>query len=271
MRKVYEFDVHVNWTRIIERCPQHLDFLKDGIRRFREKVFPGTLEFDIEQIQTQNLRRRILDQRCKELGQNNSSSFGVTRVPSHLLVDDVHKFMFCQVRKVSSISWRRLLNDVITRDSSGTVKLRRLSSYSLAEQKERVENYKKFVFVREPLLRVLSAWQDKFVNGFDKRMYERSFGELIVEKVRRNVDVIRGEGDLNITFAEFVKYLTTTILPGMISTDVHWQSYNTRCMPCTTFYDYIGHFENVSREAEWILNQINVKGVNGRPRHRLPR
>ena len=85
--------------------------------------------------------------------------------------------------------------------------------YSAEEVKVRLRTYLKFLFVRDPLERLLSAYEDKFVDSPDVH-YTRYYKKM-VEYFRSTVD-LRSDGKL--TFRKFIHYINTIgfneIVPG---------------------------------------------------------
>ncbi|KAJ8047565.1 Carbohydrate sulfotransferase 9 [Holothuria leucospilota] len=241
----------------IKTYSQQLEVLRNSLEQFQETFIRKPLK-EIDQAVVQSHRRAILRKECNRLKKMKSPEVDSLEFPPHLLVDDQHGFLFCQIRKVSSIAWRQALDKIIARDSDGSKKLRRLTAYNKTEQKMRLREYKKFLFVREPMMRLLSAWQDKFVNGFEKPMYEKMVAKYIA-RVREAPYVPKD--DINVTFAEFFGYISGfhRFLPNSTSADFHWQTYNSLCKPCAVRYDFIGHFENILSEANWILKELGIK------------
>ena len=118
----------------------------------------------------------------------------------HLLVEDRHQVLFCYVPKVACTSWKAILLQLRTgtqlpegrvfgrvhskafMDSHG---LRRLSSYTEQEIRERLDTYSKIPIVRHPFERLLSAYHDKIKEGRTSRMFER-FANYAVHQYRQD-------------------------------------------------------------------------------------
>jgi hypothetical protein len=104
---------------------------------------------------------------------------------SDLYVDDKKRYVYCKVEKVACTSWKRVLMTITGKMGSNKSPeklnfnfvhvradeyIRELSSYKPKEIEFRLKNYYKFMFVREPLERLVSAYRDKMKRG---RQYSR--------------------------------------------------------------------------------------------------
>ena len=82
-----------------------------------------------------------------------------------LAVDDEQKFIYCVISKVGTTTWKSVLarprgnNPRINR----WVMWKRLTNYTEEERNTRLKTYFKFMFVREPLHRMVSAYKNKFL------------------------------------------------------------------------------------------------------------
>lgn len=134
----------------------------------------------------------------------------------------------------------------------------------------------KFMIVRHPFERLVSAYRDKLENtnigkehGVDH--FYKKYGRKIVAKHRP-----RGQGlparrysqdmdDPNIpppkgiepTFEEFVKYLIVTDL--VYYADDHWMPYYLHCTPCLLDYDVIAKFETLERDQNYIVKKKHLE------------
>ena len=84
------------------------------------------------------------------------------------IVDDENKIIYCTIPKVSSTTWKQVLGVLHGLDKNmkeihrGDL-WRWLHQYTEEERLKRIKTYFKFLFVREPLHRLLSAYKDKFM------------------------------------------------------------------------------------------------------------
>ena len=108
------------------------------------------------------------------------------------------------------------------------------------------KTYRKFLFVRDPLERVISAYRDKFEHNGDRNFFihAKTMAQLYRNKTERDFKL------QPITFPEFIRY----ILSGHY--DRHWGSYNGLCSPCVVRYDYIGKFDTFTEDSINILGEL---------------
>ena len=196
--------------------------------------------------------------------------------PRGLYAVDSHQLLYCKLPKVACTNWKRVF---IYLNGKGNVTLetilnamgrivhgyysaryfnryglKRRQQYTDEDVKHRLDNYFKFVFVRHPLDRLLSAYNSKFntTKPF-KKNYLRSYGPLIMEKFSsRNVTGIPDY----ITFEEFLRY----IAGSKEKLNRHWAPYFELCTFCDPKwrYDFIGKYENMSEEANYLLDKWNI-------------
>ena len=198
----------------------------------------------------------------------------VPELLSNLLVDDKHGVMYCVIPKVACTNWKRALvrmsgriND--TKEESlrmlsvhdelflNQIGLRYLNTYSLEDIRKRMETYYKFLFVRHPLERLLSAYMEKFTthNKWTEH-FQRKYGRRIVKTFRKmpSADALARGHD--VSFAEFVKYIIKRSSSGRML-NPHWASYYELCQPCSVKYDFVGKFESFETDSAYMLGKIS--------------
>lgn len=129
-----------------------------------------------------------------------------------------------------------------------------LATLPLKEILHRLNNYTKVLFVREPFKRLVSAFRDKLESP--NSYYHPVFGKPIIAKYRTNpspADLLTGDG---VTFKEFTQYLLDGNRP--VGMDNHWQLMGQLCHPCLINYDFIGKFETMDEDANYLLRQIGA-------------
>ncbi|XP_022799085.1 carbohydrate sulfotransferase 14-like [Stylophora pistillata] len=194
---------------------------------------------------------------------NNQNIFHKLPHRNHFnfVVSEKHKFIICYVPKTGCSQWKDLLLNVLTVrpvTSSHDISLfnhsifKFLNEYSAEERQKTLNSYQKFYFVREPFERLLSAYRDKFV-GKTTQLYERVAKEIIHK--------VRGVGRDNEnggrpTLAEFTSYLNQ--LPDPSSWDMHWRPAHQTCYPCAIDYDYVGYFDTIKEDADYILKKLRL-------------
>lgn len=132
--------------------------------------------------------------------------------------------------------------------------LKRLDSFDHKQIVRRLKTYTKVLFLREPFERLVSAFRDKFESP--NSYYHPVFGKPIITKYRANATrlaLLTGEG---VTFKEFIQYLLDVRRP--VGMDIHWERVVQLCSPCFIDYDFIGKFETIEEEANFLLRKIGA-------------
>ncbi|XP_071949851.1 carbohydrate sulfotransferase 11-like [Antedon mediterranea] len=180
-----------------------------------------------------------------------------------LLVNKKHKMVYCQTPKAGTVSWCRIMlvlsgyknyNEImkmtapqVSRAWKSHVPL--LSSFPKTEQENIMNTYTKFMFVRQPFTRLLSAYNDKIRMNED-RTYARGFAgyrKKILYKYSKKNETSE------IKFHEFIRYVLSTK-----HNNAHWREMYKVCYPCDIHYDVIGQFEDMKNEAKYILTLSNI-------------
>ncbi|XP_077466646.1 carbohydrate sulfotransferase 10-like [Stigmatopora argus] len=213
-------------------------------------------------------RNQILTTACK-----NKKYWGITHVSKlpldHIFVCDRHKVLFCQTSEMGDNEWNKLIGPSgvfpnVNRNPDKPVhdqvkdNLRRLSSLTSQEITDRLENYFKFLIVRDPLERLISTFEDKFLfTKPSESWYKYTISTAIIRKYRRGLPYLSNTGLL---FNEFVRYLGDT--EGRQSIDwlagphiSHWATYVDLCAPCDIHYDFVSHLETLDQDVTHILSR----------------
>ena len=220
-------------------------------------------------IATQRGRHEQLRATC----QNRSSKSHVTISQlSNILVDDHHRVMYCAIPKVGCTNWKRILVYIAGRRNmslkeTGKLKIheysllrgmgiRRLSDFSKQGIVERLATYYKFMFVRHPLERLLSAYKDKFTkyNKYTKYFHHR-YGRTIIKSYRQNASDVSLLHGHDVTFPEFVEYILN-LGKDARNYNPHWRQYTQLCFPCDISYNFIGNIETIDEDSRYVLSRI---------------
>ena len=188
---------------------------------------------------------------------------------TEMYVDDRLNYIYCLISKVSCTSWKRVTLMLTGRMrvnrtadlSKGLVHynkfsdrfLDRLQMYTPKEIAHRMKNYFKFMFVRHPFERIVSAYRDKFVR---KNVYQKYIGRYIVRNYRRNPTAKAVVEGTDVTFEEFVRYLLDPKTRSKRPFDRHWLSFHETCHPCYMHYDFIGKFETLQEDAAYVIKRL---------------
>ena len=131
-----------------------------------------------------------------------------------------------------------------------------LGDFSVSEIKYRLEHYFKFVIVREPFERIVSAFRNKFeTNTTSSQYFRKQFGRKIIDSYRENPKKRSLRYGDDLTFKEFVLYLTDS--KRRVPLNEHWEKFYELCHPCLVNYDFIGKLPSIDEDSKYILSRIN--------------
>uniref|UniRef100_A0A8W4FJL1 Carbohydrate sulfotransferase n=1 Tax=Sus scrofa TaxID=9823 RepID=A0A8W4FJL1_PIG len=118
------------------------------------------------------------------------------------------------------------------------------------EIRYRLQHYFKFLFVRDPLERLLSAYRNKFG---EIREYQQRYGAEIVRRYRAGAGPSPAGDD--VTFPEFLRYLVDEDPERM---NEHWMPVYHLCQPCAVRYDFVGSYERLEADANQVLEWVRA-------------
>ena len=181
--------------------------------------------------------------------------------------------MYCSIPKVASTNWKRTLmmirahsnvtdtDDLLMMPVHQDVYLRAvgfkfLNDYSAEDIKYRIRNYYKFIFVRHPIERLVSAYKDKFMrsNKWTKH-FHRKYGRDIIRTYRENASDTALKYGHNVRFSEFIQYIIDMHKLGG-ELNKHWDTYDNLCQPCFVRYNYVGKLEHINADSSDLLQHI---------------
>ncbi|XP_035503973.1 carbohydrate sulfotransferase 14 [Scophthalmus maximus] len=219
---------------------------------------------DVDSQILQEIRNRTIRTMCSQKNMPHSvwslSPLQRKTLLQHILVNDEHRFLYCYVPKVACSNWKRVLKVLNGALESVDVNVKMdhrsdllfLSSLKPEEIRYRLKHYFKFMFVREPMERLLSAYRNKF-GEIDS--YKKKYGVEIVKRYRKgraNDPSVKGD---DVTFAEFIRYLLDEDVERM---NEHWMPVYNLCQPCAVSYNFIGSYERLESDAEFVLQRIGA-------------
>ncbi|XP_022099614.1 carbohydrate sulfotransferase 14-like isoform X2 [Acanthaster planci] len=227
-------------------------------------------DFDVERNEfvqaqiTRSIRNHTIHSICQAEQLNDISMLDAAAreaLTHQIIVDDERRFLYCYVPKVACSNWKRVIKFMqgTLGDIGAKIKMDHknglvfLDSFSKKEIQYRLRNYFKFMFVRNPVERLLSAFRNKFGEEALSQ-YKQRYAPRIIHRYRGSWD---GK-DTNITLEEFIRYLLDTRTTKM---DQHWKPMHLLCQPCAVQYDFVGSFEQLSEDANYVLGKI--KGDTG--------
>ena len=216
-------------------------------------------------------RLHLANRTCRNLNftQELSQISFSPEIFSSLIVNEKYRFILCDVPKIASTTLKRGLlglNDnldekYITNLTGPQVQLISsfvtLDHFTKEEIQKRIDSYYKFMFIREPLERLLSAYNHKFASP-ENTYFPKIFGRQIIRDHRKNASqesILRGD---DVTLDEFIDYLLATESRGDIL-NPHWCHYYRLCHPCMIKYNFIGKYNNFMNDVDNVLEILHLK------------
>lgn len=213
---------------------------------------------------TQESRRRLLSSICARYQPGVSEQQVSQRQVSRVYVEDRSRLLYCEVPKAGCSNWKRVLmvlggSATSTRDIPHDAAhyanhLRRLDSYDHTGISDRLHSFTKVLFIREPFERLVSAFRDKFESP--NSYYHPVFGRPIISRYRTNATRTALRTGAGVTFREFVQYLLDVRRP--VGMDIHWEPVSQLCSPCALRYNFIGKFESLEEDANFLLQSVGA-------------
>lgn len=223
----------------------------------------GSMEKWMKLARTLEARRELMRNMCAKYKSHTSRT--ITREHVRMIyVEDRYKLLYCEVPKAGCSNWKRTLmvlaglasdTRAISHDTVHYQNhLKKLDSFDYNGIMHRLQTYTKVVFAREPLERLVSAYRDKFENP--NRHYHTVYGRPIIAKYRTHPSPEALSTGNGVTFTEFVQYLLDVHRP--VGMDIHWTLVDNLCHPCLIDYNFIGKFENMQEESNFLLRLMKA-------------
>ncbi|XP_070849911.1 carbohydrate sulfotransferase 12-like [Chaetodon trifascialis] len=140
-----------------------------------------------------------------------------------------------------------------------------LSRFPTAEIKAKLKYYTKFMFVRDPFVRLISAYRDKFQkpNKYFKSYAVnilRLYGNKRHSYYAAGKDKAKAVASQTVpSFYNFIQYLLDPQTERRNPYDPHWRQMYRLCYPCAIQYDFIGHQETLQEDAEQLFEILQLQ------------
>ncbi|XP_050709131.1 carbohydrate sulfotransferase 13-like [Eriocheir sinensis] len=176
---------------------------------------------------------------------------------------------------VASSSWKRVwlrmtgINDTTLDRYALHAFLPRLAANK--DREEKLRTYKKFLMVRHPLERVLSAFRDKLEtpDQHPAAVFQSQidyFSKKIAGMIKAKYRGAAYRGGHNVTFAEFIRFISEAGRGTPEQRNEHWRPMHELCQPCAVRHDFIGKYENLKEDADYLLQWLGLTDlVDGFP------
>ncbi|XP_036438624.1 carbohydrate sulfotransferase 12-like [Colossoma macropomum] len=253
-------------------------------RRCEWKIHSSPIPLELKH--RQYARKKLIHDLCDS---NGTLSFNgkwqtIDDIPdwelANLLVDDRHGIIYCYVPKVACTQWKRVMivlseslkvNGVPYRDPSNIPvelihgnSIQYLNRYNRTVMKHKLQQYKKFMFVREPFVRLISAYRDKFQT--ENQPFYKRYAVPILKRFAKipnppaSAKEARAAGT-EPSFSNFIQYILSLPAEKYELLDEHWRQMTHLCHPCQIHYDFIGKMETMEEDAAHLLRMLHVDNI----------
>ena len=220
-------------------------------------------------------RKESVDNVCKALNPANvlqpikndrRSMQKRLNVLDHLIVNEKHKVMFCFIPKISCTGMKKIflvmedkfpsIENVTYSETHLRGSLVLLKSFPPRKREYMLKNFYKFVIVRDPFERLVSAYRDKLENYNDRKFFIE-LGSTIVRRYRYNNSKFKilPEHGYNVRFPEYVRHLIDSPTWKL---NEHWLPYFDLCRPCEIKYDFIGSIDTLEQDVRHVMREIHA-------------
>jgi len=242
---------------------------------------PQPMKINIDmQAHNKIMEQRVLNMRetCQHYGED--IKFPKRIGSDHgLMWDKKHHLVYCPIYKVASGTWTTNFLR-LSGFNSDLPKWQRFSKLHNAsesvsrkmfpppkgkkKQMETLKSSTKFLVVRHPFDRIISAYKGKIANPNAKPRFYRKLQKEIKAKYSKNKKEIAAE--VPPSFAEYWEYLTD-ITEDLVNPK-EWrdvdcvQSFYSVCIPCDVEYDVIIKLETHDEDTEYLIRKYNLTELN---------
>ena len=245
-------------------------FRAEELNYYLPSITQGPSVLDTSAIQaTQQERQHRLQQVCASMGfpRNDTSPLDLSFKRFHrIYVFPKYKLLYCAIPKVGITSWKILFlylhghiegqhGSLRPKSPKGNSMANRifprLSRMQPEAARKALQEYTSFVFVRNPYTRLLSAYNNKFAHRPLTSMYAKMVRNWSLEN-RPGFKPPPG-GEIKVSFDEFIRHYI-----GTKRKDIHWEDMFELCHPCHVHYNFIGFYETLATDSDYILNLVGV-------------
>ena len=194
-----------------------------------------------------------------------------------ITTENTNQLAYCHVPKVASSSWMLTFAEMNDLDKNLTETLHKklalhgmlMTNFSItiqnAKELEDINRSKlyKFVFIRHPFERLVSAFHDKFEHTKQAEMMVPFLKHEIVKymfkrlKKEKSPKTSKLPFDIDISFENFINYVLEEATYNTISEQSkHWWPYSDLCKMCQINYDFIGNLESLDDDVTCMLKNF---------------
>ena len=219
---------------------------------------------DLPLTEPERLANR-LKQRCGDSYQPIFAKRRKSTCP--ITTNDQYGLMFCPMCKLASTYWTRFFHmldhygrDVIKSPYDVPINeappTNERMTVTLGSHETSLDGYYKFLFVRDPYSRLLSAYVDKVFAP--NPTFWRIFHKLGMKYLKKSRVAVKCGSD--ITFSDYIRIVVQAHRTNPISgsADCHDATYMFSCHPCEVQYDFVGKMESFSRDSMLLFEKLHL-------------
>jgi len=177
------------------------------------------------------------------------------------------RLLYCPVFKAASTSWLVNFLKLSNRTKNINPKVGNLHKKSInlfpapatfKLRKKIFAESTKFIVVRHPFERIVSAYRDKLA-GFTRNPSYLTMRKHVIDKYRKNK---KSKSEIP-TFRESFDFILSELDKReaggeKILIDGHFMPYSSRCKPCSMNYDVIIKFETLEEDSQYLIEQCGL-------------
>lgn len=183
-------------------------------------------------------------------------------IPINLISLEMHPIMYCYVPKANCRSMKRLLRKQEGfsdwKDTSkihvnnGLKMLASDRSFNESVKLLRDEKIFKFVIVRDPYARLISAYENKIWSRSPEQQVK--YREILVKECPQHITVDQTSFESELSFSQFVRCVTSVEKSDF--NDMHWRSQSRLCGLEYIKYDKVLTIESFPEDVMELLNRL---------------
>ena len=236
------------------------DIGQSAVNKDSKPEKPHSSPQSLDQIPHTN-RLAYIRRKCDDIKTGKLIAPDIRHDPvKRMLINDNKKIFYCQISKNACTLWTSLLEDANLNYQPMKSKFyyiihtKRMDEANISVRQSYDDNkfkdYTKFIVVRHPLDRVLSA----YYNIIDRKS---SLGPSL--KPIKAILSMHNTSIQELTLSQFVEFLTLSNYPKQLNPllfDKHWDTYYNLCDVCSIEYDYVVYFEDMAVDGKHVLRAL---------------